>query len=472
MRGTTPRSLRLAGLAGTAVVAALVYVVFAGLPFGGSWRVEAVVPSSNQLKRGSPVRVAGVDVGEVVQMRRGPGDAATIVMDIEDNGRPLHADATLRIRPRLFLEGGFYVDLRAGSPTAPDLPEGGRIPLERTGLPVQFSQVLTALDADLRRALVASLDELARGLGGGGVRDLARGARPLGSLARDGAILAEAARGLRPGDPQRLVGGGARVAFALARRDDELAGLVMGLRQTTDALARRERELRATLRGTDATLAEAPAALEAIDRVLPRLRRTTRRLRPTLRRAPAVLRDADRLLVQVAGLVGPRELPDLLADAAPTVRRLPGFVPRLRRLLGLVTPVTDCLRDQAYPVLFGAVDDGALSTGRPIYLELLHGLAGLGATLQSFDGNGFAGRVQAGGGDQSLIIDGVPGFGTLVGSTPAPVIRSRPVPFGPGYAPPFRPDAECRRQARVDLDARTDATPSTVRRTPARKGRR
>ena len=40
-------------------------------------------------------------------------------MDIQQNGLPIHADATVDIRPRIFLEGNFYVDLKPGTPERP-----------------------------------------------------------------------------------------------------------------------------------------------------------------------------------------------------------------------------------------------------------------------------------------------------------------------------------------------------------------
>ena len=42
-------------------------------------------------------------------------------MSINPNGLPIHADATAKIRPRIFLEGNFYVDLHPGTPSAPVL---------------------------------------------------------------------------------------------------------------------------------------------------------------------------------------------------------------------------------------------------------------------------------------------------------------------------------------------------------------
>ena len=50
--------------------------------------------------------------------------SAIVTMRINDKGRPIHADATAKIRPRIFLEGNFFVDLTAGSPGAPELGDG------------------------------------------------------------------------------------------------------------------------------------------------------------------------------------------------------------------------------------------------------------------------------------------------------------------------------------------------------------
>ena len=49
----------------------------------------------------------------------GSSNAAVVTMDIDKNGLPIHADATARIRSRIFLEGNFYVDLHPGTPDAP-----------------------------------------------------------------------------------------------------------------------------------------------------------------------------------------------------------------------------------------------------------------------------------------------------------------------------------------------------------------
>ena len=74
-------------------------------------------------------------------------------MSIEDEGLPLHEGATAKIRPRIFLEGNFFVDLKPGAPGTEELDDGATIPVTQTATPVQLDQVLTALQADTREDL-------------------------------------------------------------------------------------------------------------------------------------------------------------------------------------------------------------------------------------------------------------------------------------------------------------------------------
>jgi ABC-type transporter Mla subunit MlaD len=109
---------------GLIALAAVVVVVFLGftkhIPFTHGFRVNAVFQSANNLRRNSPVRIAGVEVGRVKSIKAEEGSTAAVVtMEIKKSGLPIHADATARIRPRIFLEGNFFVDLQPGSPARP-----------------------------------------------------------------------------------------------------------------------------------------------------------------------------------------------------------------------------------------------------------------------------------------------------------------------------------------------------------------
>lgn len=440
------------------IAAAAVYMAFTKrLPFLHGYRVEAVFTSIAGVKKGSPIRAAGVEVGTVLERRAGPGKAGTLVIELSDQGRPVHTDATMRIRPRTFLEGGYYVELKSGSPSAPELRDGGTVPLPQTTTSVQFGQILSTLDSDIRGDLVGVIHELSVAFGDGGAQALGRGMRPLGPTLRDASVVADAARGSAPHDVTDLIGGASRIAAAIAARDDELARLVTDLNTTTGVLADRDDQLAATVRGLDATLAEAPAALRAVDTALPPARRFVGGLRPSLRRLPPILDDGNAVLLQLEGIVRPAELPLLLSRLRPAVTRLPGLTRDLQPLLRLVTPVTDCVRDRALPVLTAQLTDGALSTGQPAYLELLHATVGAASATMNFDGNGYGGRVQGGFGEQTYSTGGAGGTGPLTARTTSEVLGSRPVPLPRDALTPFRPDAECRRQPPPDLTARTEA---------------
>src|SRR5207237_9156496 len=113
-------------------------------PFAHPFMLHATFESANNLQPKSPVRVAGVDVGKVTDVQplsKGNGQAR-VTMEIEKKGLPIHKDAELKIRPRIFLEGNFFVDVQPGTPSSPTLKDGADIPVQNTSTPVQFGQLL------------------------------------------------------------------------------------------------------------------------------------------------------------------------------------------------------------------------------------------------------------------------------------------------------------------------------------------
>ena len=109
----------VAGVIGALAILIICYLVFGGsVPFSGSpYVLKAVFTSQTELHIPSEVRTAGVKVGEVVSVtHEGRRRRRVVTMDIQQNGLPIHADATVNIRPRIFLEGNFYVDLKPGTP--------------------------------------------------------------------------------------------------------------------------------------------------------------------------------------------------------------------------------------------------------------------------------------------------------------------------------------------------------------------
>ena len=133
---------------------------------------------------------------------------------------------------------------------------------------------------------------------------------------------------------------------------------------------------------------------------------------------------------------------------------LAALEPRLTRLLGLLSPVTECVRTHAVPNLSKSVEDPPHTTGSPIYRELLYGLVGLASASQDFDANGPAVRYHAGFGNQTVTTGNVPTIGgSLVGRSSDPLLGSRP--RYTASPPPYRPDVPCMSQKLPDLHAET-----------------
>ncbi len=127
-----------------------------------SYGYEAQATFSNgvNISKNSPVRIAGVEVGKVIGAER-DGNATQVRFTVEDSGRPIHEDAFAEIRPRIFLEGNFFIDLDPGSPSSPELDSGGTIPVSHTSTAVQLDEILTALQSPVR----ADLGRLLEGFG-------------------------------------------------------------------------------------------------------------------------------------------------------------------------------------------------------------------------------------------------------------------------------------------------------------------
>lgn len=434
---------------GVAVLLALAFItwmVFARhKPWEERWTITATFADSTQIRTGSPVRMAGVRVGEVTKIARGPGNSARVTLDLEEEGRSVRTDAVAEIRPRLFLEGSYYVALQPGSPSAGLLGEDGVIPLRRTSTPVQLSPVLSSLTASVRADLTSIIRESSVSLADGGARGLKRSLKALGPAFRSGAVTLEASRGQRDGDLTRLVAGASRVTNALADRAPQLAAAITDLQRVASTLASSDDDLRATLVGVDRVVRAAPPALRDTAALLPELRTFARDVGPAVEVAPAVLRDTVPALRQLRGLVAPAELPRLLDVTGPLAARLVELQPRLRELMPRVERVARCAGDQGIGLLNAKVDDGKLSTGQPSWQELAHASVSGTSLSQSFDGNGNYLRAGLDMNLNALSLGSVPGVGVLLGDATRPITGTRPVWDGP-TPPPLRPDVPCRTQ--------------------------
>ena len=206
----------------------------------------------NNLKPKSPVRIAGVEVGKVTKVEpveSGKG-AAEVTMQLQDKGLPIKKDAELKIRPRIFLEGNFFVDMEPGSPSEDDLPDGGVIPVTQTASPVQFGDLLTALQRDTRTDLQTFLREYSKGLSDGGAEGFNQAIKYWKPAYLNSSLANDATLGQDPNhDIQRLLKGQQKTFAALVKDESALKGLVTNFNVTAAAFAREDVAPRAVRAG-------------------------------------------------------------------------------------------------------------------------------------------------------------------------------------------------------------------------------
>jgi virulence factor Mce-like protein len=444
------------------VVAAIgTYFAFHGsLPWSSPVTYHALLTSSEGLATAAPVRFAGVDVGEVTAIGRGPGATADATFTLDSGAPRLYRDATVRLRPRLFLEGGFYLDLSPGTGfTAPRLPAGGTIPVSHTSVAVQADQSLQTSASRYRADDATILHELRIALATGGAADVRAIVRQLPSMLKSGAIAAQASIGTGPADLAGLIRNSAAITTTL---DKNTAGLVQDVvdgAAVNSVLAQHAHDLQTTLDQADALFHELPPVLAKVDASIPPVDHYYRALLPALPALPGSLRRTSALLAQLQRVTAPSSLPRLLSVAAPAIKLIPTLQSRTLGLLPYVRQTSECTTRRTVPTLDTKLNDGPFSTGYPAYLDLIHGLTLLASNYQAYDGNGAWARSVGGIGDQSFSIGSLEGnslssFGPFVGST-APglgLLGVRPQWNGP-TPPPFHPEALCTSQPPPSLAA-------------------
>jgi virulence factor Mce-like protein len=449
----------LAGVAVLAVVLAVSALALGvGLPFSGKpFEIRADVSTSAQLRSGSLVRLAGVDIGQVTAIER-RGDRARLTLRIDRRREVIRADARLAIRPRLLLGGNDYVDLSPGTPAAAPMRSGGVVSLSRTSGPVELDQVLNVFDFPARTAMQSSLDALASGLGRSsaagpsGAEGLRRAARELDDALVSVREVAAAARGQRPGDLRRAVRStGDVTAQLVAGSPETLAALVEHYDRVFATLAAQDTQLEAGLRELADLTTDGPGALSKLDRALPPVRRLATALQPALRAAPPALGRGRQALTQLNRLIGPAELKGLLADLRPGTRALAPAVRRTTDVFRQLRPIVACVSKVVLPTLETEVPDGKLSSGRPVWQDALHMGANLAAFSNAFDGNGTTFRAGVSESEVPLTTQ-LPGGLKLYGS--GDIAGVAPQYLQSVNDIQYRPDQPCEDQRPPDLSQR------------------
>jgi virulence factor Mce-like protein len=442
-----------AGVVAIVIVAIAVFFGFSRYnPLSSPFELKAAFLSANNLKQNSPVRVAGVTVGEVKDVQPLPGGGATVTMDIADSGLPIHKDAQLQVRPRIFLEGNFFVDLRPGTPSAPNLKSGDTVPVQQTSAPVQFGQLLTALQSDTRQDLQTFLYEYAqKGLGNGGAQAYNQGLKDAPGAFRSSSIANDATLGQQPHDLSNLERGQQRLAKSLTTNPAALRDLVTQLNVTFGAFARENTALEATVPALNDTLRVGTPALRSVDAALPSLRAFSREALPGTRSSGPTLDASLPFITQLRLLVRPQELRGLVHDLRPTIPALARLNQGSIGLLNENRALSACQNNVLLPWVQKGVPnpEEPQLNGQPFYKTAAHGLVGLSGESRLTDANSPMFHIQGGSGPASVVYthEGT----NFIAQFPGPPEGIRPIKTN--SRPNFRPGEPCEQQQVPDLNA-------------------
>jgi phospholipid/cholesterol/gamma-HCH transport system substrate-binding protein len=446
----------------TPVRAGLLFVVVVGVfaffavtkanPFADPYELYAVFENANELKPRSPVRIAGVEVGKVKEVEALGADKARVKMVIEDKGLPIKEDAQLKIRQRIFLEGNYFVDLQPGTPEAPERKDGSTVPFTQTASPVQFGQVLTALQYDTREDLKTFLREYAKGTAGKGARGFNMAVRYWEEAYRNTAMSTRATLGLEPGDLGRVLRGQGKVFGALSRDENALKLLVVSLNRLAAAFASQEANLRATIPALRDVLKVGRPALASLNRAFPSMRAFAREALPAARSSSSTLDVQIPFITQARRLVSNEELGGLVRDLRPTVPALARLNARQTLTLRQTRLLASCQSNVLVPFSKTPIPDPDFpgNSNQPFYKQSPRALVGLSGESRIADANSPMFRVLAGGGPTTLVSTGETGD-RIFAQLDYPLDGVRPA--RPEKRPVFRPGIPCETQEPPNLNA-------------------
>jgi len=451
------------------VLTILIYLGFSkDIPFvNPPYELKALVADAQNMSTRSPVRIAGVEVGQVTKVEAHSDDSelTEVTMEIKDAGLPIHEDAELKIRPRIFLEGNFFVELDPGTGSEPELDSGDTVPVAQTSGTVQLDEVLTSLQGDTREDLKKLIQGYGDALNGEPLpgedadqEPMTQGETAAESLndsldtaadaLRGIAIVNDATLGTELHDLSELVIAQSRVSETLAAKEEQLKDFVTNFNRTMAAFAAEEDNLQATIRLLPEVLEQANPALDNLNAAFPSTRAFAREILPGVRETPATIDASMPWIEQVRALVSPAELQGLVNDLRPAIDDLAQLTDDSVRLLPKVDDVSRCFIENILPTGDIVIDvpNYPHETGVENYKEFWQSQVALSGESQNFDGNGGYTRFQPGGGQQTLStteprIGGQP----LFANPNLPSLGS--IPKYPARKPPYRRDVECHQNA-------------------------
>jgi phospholipid/cholesterol/gamma-HCH transport system substrate-binding protein len=487
-------------------------------PFASEYTIHAIFSNANQLKPQSLVRIAGINVGKVVSVspvtgckvrpQSGPNpqcSAADVTMAVQSTGLPIHKDATFSIRPRIFLEGNFFVDINPGTPEAPVAPDGWVFPIQQGVEPVQFDQLLNSLQQNTRTNLQILLQQygLAVKTGGPSYNKSIQYWLPAYEY---GSEVSHDTLGQQPHDLSGWIDRAGVVNGALDAHPPNLKSLVTNFNHVAGAFASEQAALQAAVAELPHTLQVAMPALNALQRDLcsgPAFPNCAKGPLPQFadalaatmkpgdpRSTAAMIETSLPFFHQLHLLVQPSELGGCPKGATSLTQcgltaNLAQTIPALAKLnqesipfmKNQVRPASNCQVKVILPWSRLTIHDSHFNASNgypehPAYVEGVDYLPGLAGESRDFDANGPYVRVFGTGGTATYSLSS-----GMFGTSLSPIQGSQPQTpplhsSGDGAPaqvsrPPLEPTVPCETQAPItDLSAPEGPTPQPVAASP------
>jgi phospholipid/cholesterol/gamma-HCH transport system substrate-binding protein len=378
----------------SAIVLAIVVVAVIVLSGGSSYQVKARFANASQIVSGDLVEVAGNQVGTVSNIALTPDGQAQLTLTIDNKSfSPLRRGTQATIR-QASLSGiaNRYVELRPGSPRAPQIPNGGSIPSTQTTSEVDLDLLFNSLNP----ATLKGLQNVIQG--------------SASQYKNEGPVAQQAWQYLNPSIVSTSVLFNeidrntsqftnflvktSHLVTDLSQRSADLSGLVQHLSTTTGALAAQRVPLAQTLQ-------RLPGFMRLADTTFVNLRSTLNDLKPLVDASKPVAPKLQKLLIQ---------LRPLARDSVPTLQDLSSVIHKrgpnndLIDLTRLGVPLADAtvrntrvdgkIRPGAFPESTRALNSSTpeLATARPYSVDLTGWFEGY-THPGTQDANGGASRI-------------------------------------------------------------------------------
>jgi phospholipid/cholesterol/gamma-HCH transport system substrate-binding protein len=388
---TARRLLTTAAL--VAAIAAVAIIVLSG---GSSYQLNLLFQNASQLVTGNQVKVGGVPIGTVSNIRLTPDGQADVEVSISGGEfDPLHRGSSAAVRiSSLSSVANRFIAIDPGPNNAPAIPDRGVIGTDHTQAQVDIDAFQSTLDAQTRMALQWLIHGGAQAYEGSGPQ-LNKGILALDpALEQLQSMIHEISGDNASFD--RFIVSGASVVEAVAAHQQDLESGLAHAASTAQAVADERSSLDGILADAPATLTHATRTLASTDTTLAAVQPVARQLLPVAPRLTTFF----------------TELAPVLHRAIPVLGQVRGLLPDLRTAL-VDLPALDRAALPAFTAATGAISasqhivEGALPYVPDIIIGNTNGFAGTAGGY--YDANGDYARIAAVAGPFSAA-----GFGSLL----------------------------------------------------------